>query len=47
MMDIAKDEAISYFSEKLDKAKCNLKMAEVRNCGGNVDSIANRYQLFS
>ena len=47
MMDIAKDEAISYFIKELDKAKHNLKNAEDRHDNAAIPNIKRKIRVYT
>lgn len=47
MMDIAKDEAISYFGKELDKAKHNLKNAEDRHDNAALPNIKRKIRAYT
>ena len=47
MMDIAKDEAISYFIKELDKAKHNLKNAEDRHDNAAMTNIKRKIRVYT
>ena len=44
-MDIAKDEAISYFIKELDKSKYNLKNAEDRHDNAALPNIKRKIRV--
>lgn len=46
-MDIAKDEAISYFGKELDKAKHNLKNAEDRHDNAALPGIKRKIRVYT
>lgn len=46
-MDIAKDEAISYFGKELDKAKHNLKNAEDRHDNAALPNIKRKIRAYT
>ena len=46
-MDIAKDEATSYFGKELDKAKHNLKKADDRHDNAAIPNIKRKIGAYS
>ena len=46
-MDIAKDEAISYFIKELDKSKYNLKNAEDRHDNAALPNIKRKIRVYT
>lgn len=46
-MDIAKDEAISYLAEKLNRQKTRLKMAEVRHDNAALPGIKRKIRVYT
>lgn len=47
MIDIAKDESISYFIKELDKAKHNLKNAENRHDNAAIPNIKRKIRVYT